>query len=134
MYARKKSLLPWDYAWYQTLNKLVNVFPFFNRMQKSTENWDNIMWRRGMERLPRCQAGEKLDDFFRALMEGKNGDPIHLEWGEIVAECNVMMNADIVRAIAGNPSISLMNSNRRALNDAKAHQVQHQNQPTMTRQ
>jgi cytochrome P450 len=34
-----------------------------------------------------------LDDFFQALMEDKNGNPNNLEWGEIVAEVSIMMNA-----------------------------------------
>lgn len=94
--ARKQSLIVWDYGWYPTLNKLVNVIPFFAHMQKSSDNWDNIMWRRGMQRLRRYEAGEKLDDFFQALMEDKNGNANNLEWGEVVAECNIMMNAGSV--------------------------------------
>ncbi|CAG8194620.1 unnamed protein product [Penicillium olsonii] len=94
--ARKQSLILWDYGWYPTLNKLVNVIPFFGRMQKSADNWENIMWRRGNERLRRYEAGEKLEDFFQALMEDKNGNPNNLEWGEVVAECNIMMNAGSV--------------------------------------
>lgn len=32
-------------------------------------------------------------DFFQALMEDRNGDPNNLEWGEIVAEVSIMLNA-----------------------------------------
>ncbi|KAJ5762285.1 uncharacterized protein N7511_005667 [Penicillium nucicola] len=99
--ARKQSYILWDYGWYPVLNKLVNVIPFFGRMQTSADNWENIMWRRGSERLRRYEAGEKLDDFFQALMEDKNGSPNNLEWGEVVAECNIMMNAgSVTTAIA----------------------------------
>ncbi|KAJ9317905.1 hypothetical protein DTO271D3_2003 [Paecilomyces variotii] len=99
--ARKQSLIIWNYDWYPTVNKLVNVIPFFNRMQKSADNWDNIVWRRATHRLQRYQAGEKLEDFFQALMEDKNGNPNNLEWGEIVAEINIMMNAgSVTTAIA----------------------------------
>ncbi|KAJ5949042.1 hypothetical protein N7454_000626 [Penicillium verhagenii] len=94
--ARKQSYILWNYEWYPLLNKIVNVIPYFNQMQKASENWENIMWRRGNERLRRYEAGEKLDDFFQALMEDKNGNPNNLEWGEVVAECNIMMNAGSV--------------------------------------
>ncbi|KAJ5297542.1 hypothetical protein N7508_007791 [Penicillium antarcticum] len=99
--ARKQSYILWDYGWYPLLNKLVNIIPFFGRMQTSADNWENIMWRRGSERLRRYEAGEKLEDFFQALMEDKNGSPNNLEWGEVVAECNIMMNAgSVTTAIA----------------------------------
>jgi cytochrome P450 len=99
--ARKQSLLVWNYEWYPVLDKLVNVIPFFGRMAKSASDWDNIMWRRGSVRLERYEAGEKLDDFFQALMEDKNGNPNNLEWGEVIAECNIMMNAgSVTTAIA----------------------------------
>ncbi|CAP96235.1 Benzoate 4-monooxygenase [Penicillium chrysogenum] len=94
--ARKQSLIVWNYEWYPIVNKLVNVIPFFGRMQTSADNWENIMWRRGNERLRRYEAGEKLEDFFQALMEDKNGNAKNLEWGEVVAECNIMMNAGSV--------------------------------------
>ncbi|OOQ86844.1 benzoate 4-monooxygenase cytochrome P450 [Penicillium brasilianum] len=99
--ARKQSLLVWNYEWYPVLDKLVNVIPFFGRMATSASDWDNIMWRRGSQRLLRYEAGEKLDDFFQALMEDKNGNPNNLEWGEVIAECNIMMNAgSVTTAIA----------------------------------
>ncbi|EAW18409.1 cytochrome P450 [Aspergillus fischeri NRRL 181] len=99
--ARKQSLILWNYEWYPVLNKLVNIIPFFGRMQRSSDNWDNIVWRRASQRLRRYEAGEKLDDFFQALMEDKNGHPNNLEWGEIVAEVNIMMNAgSVTTAIA----------------------------------
>ncbi|KAJ5388289.1 hypothetical protein N7509_010830 [Penicillium cosmopolitanum] len=94
--ARKQSYLLWDYNWYLTINKLVDVIPFFKRMSKSADDWENIMWHRGSKRLERYENGEKLDDFFQALMEDKNGNANNLEWGEVVAECNIMMNAGSV--------------------------------------
>ncbi|KKA17569.1 Cytochrome P450 monooxygenase, partial [Rasamsonia emersonii CBS 393.64] len=71
--ARKQSLLLWNYEWYPVINKLANIIPFFGRMQRSANH------------------GEKLDDFFAALMEDKDGRPNNLEWGEIVAEVNIML-------------------------------------------
>lgn len=62
-------------------------------MWRLNENWNDIVLHRATQRLKRHQAGEKLDDFFAALMEDKNGTPKNLEWGEIVAEISIMMNA-----------------------------------------
>lgn len=44
---------------------------------------------------------EKSDDFFQALMQDLNGTLHNLEWGEMVAEVNIMMNAgSVTTAIA----------------------------------
>ncbi|KAI9927379.1 hypothetical protein ASPWEDRAFT_116947 [Aspergillus wentii DTO 134E9] len=94
--AIKQSLILWNYEWYPVINKLVNVIPYFGRMQESADHWENIMWRRANERLRRYETGEKLEDFFQALMEDKNGHANNLEFGEVVAECNIMMNAGSV--------------------------------------
>lgn len=91
--ARKQSLLVWPYAWYPLINKLSNVIPFYGRMGKLARDWDGIPLELAHRRLERYRAGEKLDDFFQALMEDKGGNPTNLEWGEIVAEVSIMMNA-----------------------------------------
>ena len=57
------------------------------------EDWNDIVYHRTFKRLKKYKAGEKLDDFFTALMEDKKGTPYGLEWGEIVAEVSNMMNA-----------------------------------------
>jgi cytochrome P450 len=70
-------------------------------MHKSSQVWDGIVLKRGQNRLERYRAGEKLDDFFQALMEDKNGQANNLQWGEILAEVNIMMNAgSVTTAIA----------------------------------
>jgi cytochrome P450 len=91
--ARKQSLLIWPYEWYPLLNKVSNIIPFYGRMGKLARDWDGIPLELAHRRLDRYRAGEKLDDFFQALMEDKNGNPNNLEWGEIVAEISIMMNA-----------------------------------------
>ena len=91
--ARKQSLLVWPYQWYPLINKLSNVIPFYGRMGQYAKEWDGIPLELAHRRLERYRAGEKLDDFFQALMEDKNGNPNNLEWGEIVAEVSIMMNA-----------------------------------------
>lgn len=94
--AHKQSLIVWNYDWYPVLNKLVDVVPFFRRLQDKGQHWEDIVWRRSIERLRRYQAGETLDDFFQASMEDKNGRPNNLEWGNVVSEVNIMMNAGSV--------------------------------------
>ncbi|KAK3196687.1 hypothetical protein K4F52_000031 [Lecanicillium sp. MT-2017a] len=99
--ARKQSLLLWSYDYYKILDKVSNVIPFYRKMSKAGEGWEAIVLRRANQRLERYRSGEKLDDFFQALMEDKNGSPHNLEWGEIVAEVNIMMNAgSVTTAIA----------------------------------
>ncbi|KAF4987037.1 hypothetical protein FDECE_15633 [Fusarium decemcellulare] len=99
--ARKQSLLIWSYDHYKFIDKLTNIIPFYRRMSESSKGWEAIVLRRANLRLQRYQAGEKLDDFFQALMQDKNGNPHNLEWGEVVAEINIMMNAgSVTTAIA----------------------------------
>jgi cytochrome P450 len=91
--AHQQALLVWSYDWYPVLKKLCNIFPYYRRMTALSINWDGIVLHRANKRLKRYRDGEKLDDFFQALMEDKNGEPNLLEWGEIVAEVSIMMNA-----------------------------------------
>ncbi|KAI9661862.1 MAG: hypothetical protein M1821_009101 [Bathelium mastoideum] len=98
--ARKQSLLVWNYDWYETLDKLSKIIPFYRKMSTS-DAWEAIVLGRAGLRLDRYRAGEKLDDFFQALMHDKSGLSNNLEWGEIVAEINIMMNAgSVTTAIA----------------------------------
>ena len=99
--AWKQSLLVWSYDHYKLLDKLSNLIPYYRRLSHKGQHWDHIVLRRAAYRLQRYRAGEKLDDFFQALMEDRNGKPNNLEWGEIVAEINIMMNAgSVTTAIA----------------------------------
>jgi hypothetical protein len=91
--ARKQSLLIWSYQWYSLVDILSNVMPFYARMSRLARDWEGIPIELAHKRLQRYRAGEKLDDFFQALMEDKNGHANNLEWGEIVAEVSIMMNA-----------------------------------------
>lgn len=90
---RKQSLLIWSYQHYKLVNKLADIIPFYRRLAVPAKGWDAIVHTLAERRLQRYRSGEKLDDFFQALMEDKNGVPNNLEWGEIVAEVNIMMNA-----------------------------------------
>lgn len=84
----------WAYDWFPTLrwiSKLVSSS--YRRFSRLDEDWGGIVYNRATKRLKRYTNGEKLDDFFTAMMEDKNGSPHNLEWGEIVAEISIMMNA-----------------------------------------
>lgn len=99
--ARKQSLLAWNYSWYPIVNKLADLIPFYGRMGKYAREWDGIPMELAHRRLKRYHSGEKSDDFFQALMEDKNGHPNNLEWGEIVSEISIMLNAgSVTTAIA----------------------------------
>lgn len=91
--SHKQSLLVWPYEWYPVFNKVSNLIPFYGRMGALGKAWEGIPVEIATRRLERYRAGEKLDDFFQVLMEDKNGNPNNLEWGEIVAEVSIMMNA-----------------------------------------
>ncbi|KAI8712522.1 hypothetical protein NCS52_01350600 [Fusarium sp. LHS14.1] len=99
--ARKQSLLLWSYGHYKFLDKVSNLIPYYRRMAHASQGWDAIVLRLSNSRLERYRRMEKLDDFFQALMQDRNGTPYSLEWGEVVAEVNIMMNAgSVTTAIA----------------------------------
>ncbi|KAJ5669573.1 hypothetical protein N7462_010643 [Penicillium macrosclerotiorum] len=86
--------LVWAYDWFKTLKRVSkSISSEYCRMWKLDDDWGGIVYNRATTRLKRYLAGEKLDDFFSAMMEDKHGSPHNLEWGEIVAEINIMMNA-----------------------------------------
>ncbi|KAF2721434.1 cytochrome P450 [Polychaeton citri CBS 116435] len=91
--SRATSVLGFSYDYYPWLCKLSKLSPSFSRLWQLDEGWSGIAPYLAQQRLKRYQAGEKLDDFFEALMHDKNSVDHNLEWGEIVAEINIMMNA-----------------------------------------
>ena len=89
--ARAQSGIVWSFDWYPFLQKVTKIVsPWYRHMWKLNEDWNDIVNHRATQRLKRYRAGEKLDDFFAALMEDKNGVPNGLDWGEIVAEISIM--------------------------------------------
>lgn len=89
-----QSNLIWAYDWYKTLVRISKMIsPTYRQKWRLNKYWDGIVYNRATTRLKRHQDGEKLDDFFSVLMEDKSGNPNNLEWGEIVAEISIMMNA-----------------------------------------
>lgn len=92
--ARVSYQLVWAYDWFKTFKRVSQlVSPSYRQMWKLDGDWGSIVYNRARSRLKRYMAGEKLDDFFTAMMEDKNGAPHNLEWGEIIAEINIMINA-----------------------------------------
>lgn len=86
--------LIWAYDWYPTLRRISKIISSSHRrLWKLDEDWGGIVYNRATTRLKRYESGEKLDDFFTAIMADKNGSPHNLEFGEIVAEISIMMNA-----------------------------------------
>lgn len=86
--------LRWSYRWFRFLIRLSKIFsPTYRRKWRLAKGFSSITYRRATKRLQRYQAGEKLDDFFSALMENKTGEPNYLEWGEIVSEVGLMIDA-----------------------------------------
>jgi cytochrome P450 len=108
-----QSNLVWAYDWYKTLVKVSGlVSSTYAEKWRLNKDWDGIVLHRATKRLDRYRKGEKLDDFFSALMEDKNGTPNNLEWGEIVAEVSIMMNAGSdTTAIAINNSMFMLLKN-----------------------
>ncbi|KAF2183721.1 cytochrome P450 [Zopfia rhizophila CBS 207.26] len=83
----------WDYDNFHLLSWLSNLVPNWRSVWKEAEPWNDVVLHQAAERLRKYQAGEKLDDFFTCLMEDKSGSPNNLEWGEIVSEISVIINA-----------------------------------------
>lgn len=92
--SRASYELVWAYDWFQALKRASKLLSStYQRLWSLDSDWGGIVYNRATTRLKRYIAGEKLDDFFSAMMEDKNGSPHNLEWGEIVAEISIMMNA-----------------------------------------
>ncbi|KAL3442421.1 cytochrome P450 [Aspergillus insuetus] len=92
--AKATYTLVWAYDWFPTLRSVSKIVsPRYRRLWNLDRDWNGIVYNRATTRLKRYLAGEKLDDFFTAMMEDKKGNPNNLEMGEIVAETSIMMNA-----------------------------------------
>ena len=91
-WANSNIIYPYD--WYKVLVHLTNMFSStYRKCWRCAKGCNGIIYNLSTRRLKRWQDGEKLDDFFSALMINKNGKPNQLEWGELFAEVSVMVNA-----------------------------------------
>ncbi|KAI1425882.1 cytochrome P450 [Xylaria sp. FL1777] len=88
------STFCWEYNLFPWVEWLVGIIPSkWKKLANGGKSFGDIVYHQAAERLRRYQAGEKLDDFFQALMEDKSGNPNNLEWGEIVSEVGAIINA-----------------------------------------
>ncbi|EXL67773.1 cytochrome P450 oxidoreductase [Fusarium oxysporum f. sp. conglutinans race 2 54008] len=107
-----QSQLVWTYDWYLTLKKWVTLSPKYKMAFNNGEKFDEIVLHQLRERYKRYEKGEHLPDFFQALMEGRDGTPNMLPWGELAAESSIMLNAGSVStAIAINSTMFLLLKN-----------------------
>ncbi|EXJ70874.1 cytochrome P450 oxidoreductase [Cladophialophora psammophila CBS 110553] len=108
-----QSNLVWSYSWYKRLVRLSKIFSrTYREKWRFNQDWDGIVRNRATTRFKRYLAGEQLDDFFTAILHDKSGRPNNLEWGEMVAEVSIMMNAGSdTTAIAMNNAMFLLLKN-----------------------
>lgn len=86
-----QSHLVWAYDWYHMLKKWSRFLSSkYRTLLGKGDAFDGIVIHQMRRRFQRYQAGEKVVDFFQALMENRDGTPHMLEWGEIFAELNIM--------------------------------------------
>ena len=112
-----QSNLVWSYDWFKTLTRISKIVSSsYRQMWRLSDDWSGVVNNRATTRMKRYETGEKLDDFFSVLMEDKNGNPHNLEWGEIVSEVSIMMNAGSdTTAIATNATLYLLLKNPKCL-------------------
>ncbi|RAH81023.1 putative cytochrome P450 [Aspergillus japonicus CBS 114.51] len=91
--AYAQSVFVWDYKHYPWLARLSRLHPKWRAVWKQAAPWDDVVYHQAQTRLQRYLAGERLDDFFSALMDDKQGQPNSLEWGAILAQVGAIINA-----------------------------------------
>jgi cytochrome P450 len=79
----------WSPSWYTFNNKWTQFHPGWAHGNAFTDIVIHLVRRR----LERESKGEELDDFVSVLLRDADGVPRGLPFGEIEAECNIMMNA-----------------------------------------
>jgi len=98
-----QSQIIWAYTWHTWLVRWTRRLGLhIGKQLVKGDGFDGIVVHQARERLKRYQKGEKLDDFFQALMESKDGIANYLPFGEIVAEISIMSMSsfqDICRRI-----------------------------------
>lgn len=83
----------WDYNNFELFVWLSKFFPGWRKIWKDAEPFKDVIYHQAVSRLDRYNKGEKLDDFFSALMDDKSGNPYNLDWGEIVGEIAAIIDA-----------------------------------------
>lgn len=83
----------WDYTNFELFVRLSKFIPSWRKVWKDAEPFKDVIYHQAVSRLDRYNKGEKLDDFFSALMDDKSGNPYNLDWGEIVGEIAAIIDA-----------------------------------------
>jgi benzoate 4-monooxygenase len=91
--ARATSHFVWDYDNFRSLVWISKFVPKWRKIWQDASPWQDIIYHQASKRMQQHQKGEKLDDFFTALMYDKAGKPYNLEWGEIVGEVGAIIDA-----------------------------------------
>jgi cytochrome P450 len=80
--------------WYKTiLLWATTILPSFRQYQKRSQGFSDICRHLTRKRIQRSKNGEKLHDFFNALLYARDGQPNNYPFGELFAEANVILNA-----------------------------------------
>ncbi|PWY94046.1 cytochrome P450 [Aspergillus sclerotioniger CBS 115572] len=86
-----QSQLVWTYGWYKSLVRWSRRLPTrYRELFSRGDGYDGIVIHQVRKRLQQYQEGKRLEDFFQALMESKDGSPNYLPFGEIGAEISIM--------------------------------------------
>ena len=85
------SHLGWSMRWFPIVRDWIFMTSSkYRELIRAGSDYDRIVLHLLRQRMRRYDSGEKLEDFFQALMEDKDGRPHQMPFGEIFAELNVM--------------------------------------------
>jgi cytochrome P450 len=80
-------------GWIPSRFNLLKRLTWFHPGWKGGADFSSIVLHMVRTRLEKEKEGVILNDFFRSLVWNKDGDPLGLELGEMVAECSLLLNA-----------------------------------------
>lgn len=86
---RTVAPIVWSKDGYTMLKWLLQWFEAPNQQWINLANFGDVVQHLVGKRLSRFEAGEDCDDFVKCLLEDKQGQPLKLDAGEIVAEVSV---------------------------------------------
>ena len=80
--------------WYKTiLVWATTLLPNYRQYKKRSQDFSDICRHLTRKRIQRDRDGEKLHDFFTAMLYSRSGEPNNYPFGELFAEANVILNA-----------------------------------------
>ena len=81
------------FGWYPSLFSFNKRLFWWHRGWKGGADFNSIVLHMVRTRLEKEKEGVELNDFFKSLLTDKEGQPLGLEIGEMVAECALLLNA-----------------------------------------